>query len=408
MLTVDLVRARKRGKELKLIALDGPSRVRAIAMAEGILAIVAAHVGQTRGELETALEAIDAGPREYKLRDALAKLGVDRCEFEAEEAIDAEGLRSALFSHATAARRALGAGEVFDRAGIVGAVAERLGISAEALDRRMFADLRDAHVLNSFAPIRAQTLVELYERAQAQAVLLRAVQVTVDVRCASAAGARALFRRLKFLQLLYTITKTATGHRVVIDGPFSLFESVTKYGLKLAMIIPALDGCDAWEMVADLRWGKAREPLTFALSGGSVGRAGDAPELSDEVLALVRAFEKLGTPWSVTPARDILEMPGVGLSVPDLVFEKDGVKVYFEVMGYWSRAAVWKRVELVEAGLSQPVIFAVSARLRVSEEVLPDDAPGALYVYKTALSARAVAERLERIARCAQSARSAR
>jgi hypothetical protein len=46
------------------------------------------------------------------------------------------------------------------------------------------------------------------------------------------------------------------------------------------------------------------------------------------------------------------------------------VRVYLEVMGYWSRAAVWKRVELVQAGLAERVLFAVSSRLSVSEEVL--------------------------------------
>ena len=64
-------------------------------------------------------------------------------------------------------------------------------------------------------------------------------------------------------------------------------------------------------------------------------------------------------------------------------------------MGYWSRAAVWQRVELVKAGLDESVLFAVSTRLRVSEEVLEADLPGALYVYKRTMSARAIAERLD-------------
>jgi hypothetical protein len=86
--------------------------------------------------------------------------------------------------------------------------------------------------------------------------------------------------------------------------------------------------------------------------------------------------------------------------VPDLVFQATGadgkpVVVYLEVMGYWSRAAVWQRVELVQAGLRERVLFAVSSRLRVSEEVLDGDLPGALYVYKGTMSARTVLERLD-------------
>ena len=89
----------------------------------------------------------------------------------------------------------------------------------------------------------------------------------------------------------------------------------------------------------------------------------------------------------------------MGVCVPDLVFTHPDHKrrVYLEVMGYWSRDAVWKRVELVQSGLPHAVIFAVSSRLRVSEEVLDDDLPGQLYVYKGVIRARAILERLESI-----------
>jgi hypothetical protein len=49
----------------------------------------------------------------------------------------------------------------------------------------------------------------------------------------------------------------------------------------------------------------------------------------------------------------------------------------------------------VEAGLPHPIVFAVGSRLRVSEEVLDGDLPGRLYVYKGAMSARAVEGRLD-------------
>jgi hypothetical protein len=88
------------------------------------------------------------------------------------------------------------------------------------------------------------------------------------------------------------------------------------------------------------------------------------------------------------------------LCVPDLVFTHadSGECVYLEVLGFWSRPAVWRRVELVERGLPQRILFAVSQRLRVSEEALGDDVPGALFVYKRVLSARAILERVELLA----------
>jgi uncharacterized protein len=235
-------------------------------------------------------------------------------------------------------------------------------------------------------------------------VLLRAVKVTLDVRSTAASALRSLFHRLKFLRLLHTIEAREGGsHRIAIDGPFSLFESVTKYGLKLALVLPALEACDEWRLEADLRWGKERVPLVFRLAGRGTPVDAPAPALSDEVQQLARSFTALGTEWKVSASSDILELPGVGLCVPDLVFERPYYgpprdRVHLEVMGYWSRAAVWKRVELVKAGLAARILFAVSARLRVSEEVLDGSLPGALYVYKQTMNARAIAERLAQLA----------
>ena len=402
MLTADLVNARRRGNELKLVSLDAEGRERARAIAEVLIAAAAAHVGRSREDLTAALSAAEAGAREHRLRDGLTKLVEDRCEFDGGGDEDPETVRREVFLRASTTRAALGVAERFDREAVLAAVAAERGTSPEALERALFADLRGAHRLVAFEGVSAEALVASYESAQAQAVLLRAVRVTVDVQCSSAHALRALFRRLKFLRLLHSASIHGEGHRIVIDGPFSLFESVTKYGLQLALVLPALAGCDRWRLEADVRWGKERTPLVFRLAGETANGRADPARLPDEVEALRKTFSALDTPWHVSANTRILELPGVGLAVPDLVFERrrEGAprdRVYLEVMGYWSRAAVWKRVELVQAGLPERILFAVSAKLRVSEEVLEGDLPGALYVYKQTMSARAIAERLERL-----------
>jgi len=404
VLTVDLVNARRRGSELRLVLLDEASRPRAIALAGRLLVVVRAHLGRTCDELSAALDAVDVEAGDYRLKDGLTKLLEDRCDVEAPGGPEPEDLRRDVFIRASALRASLDMGRKLDRAAVLAEVAAERGISVDAVERGLFADLRGAQVLSKFDALGPETLVASYERAQAQAVLLRAVKVTVDVGLASAGATRALFRRLKFLQLLHVITRTDAGYRVVIDGPFSLFEAVTRYGQRLALVVPVLEGCETWKLEADVRWGKEKRPLVFRLEGGAPATAPEEPPLPDEVRALVKAFASLGTPWRAAANKTILELPGVGLTVPDVVFEKraaDGTaqRVYLEVMGYWSRAAVWQRVELVQAGLGEAVLFAVSSRLRVSEEVLDADLPGALYVYKGTMSAKAIAERLDGLTR---------
>ena len=99
----------------------------------------------------------------------------------------------------------------------------------------------------------------------------------------------------------------------------------------------------------------------------------------------------------------MLDLPGHGVCVPDLTFRHRRTRrvVHLEVMGYWSRDAVWRRVELVQAGLGEPIVFAVGQQLRVSEAVLDGELPGALYVYKRTMSAKAVVERVEAVAAAA-------
>ena len=100
-------------------------------------------------------------------------------------------------------------------------------------------------------------------------------------------------------------------------------------------------------------------------------------------------------------ADTILDLPGVGLCVPDLSFRRGRSKrrVHVEVLGYWSRDAVWKRVELARAGLSEKVLFCASSRLRVSEAVLEDGSNASLLVYKGVIPLARMEEKLEALSR---------
>ena len=400
MLTTDLVRVRRRAGRISPSPLREAERKRLRAVADAYVAAARACVGRTRGEFEAACDDVPSAATDYKLVKGLRKLVRDRCTFEVRDDVDPPALRRAVFAQAAAARRDLDGAAVFDRDAVIGTVAARLDLAAENILDALFADLKANHVLTAFDAIDGPALMEAFEFAQQQAILLRAVRVAITFQRPDPGGLRLFFRRLKFHRLLYRATRLPDDAcRVEIDGPFSLFQSVTTYGLQLAMLLPVLPACGSgWELEADIRWGSGRQPLEFRLEGDPSAKAGgDDLRLPDEVARLRDRFDGMRTPWKVAVAHDLLDLPGVGLCVPDLVFTHDASdrRVYLEVLGYWSREAVWRRVDLVEAGLPQPIVFAVSSRLRVSEEVLDEDLPGRLYVYKGVMSARAVEELLD-------------
>ena len=196
------------------------------------------------------------------------------------------------------------------------------------------------------------------------------------------------------------------GYRITIDGPFSLFESVTKYGLQLALAYPAIAACGRSTLEADLRWGKERRPLRFVVSAATPSETARRPTCRRCPTRwrplLRRAGRSRRTAPGASRAASRPDRPARRRrAVPDLELRhtRAAARVLLEVLGFWSRDAVWKRIELAERGLPDPIVFAVSKHLRVSEAALPDDLPAALYVYAHTMSARAV---LEKAAACAR------
>src|SRR6202012_2724553 len=120
-------------------------------------------------------------------------------------------------------------------------------------------------------------------------------------------------------------------------------ESVTKYGLELALLLPALEACQRVKLEAELRWGKRREPLKFACELGS-GREAELTPARDEVAALLAEFAENAS-WRAELAQEVLDLPGIGLCVPDVCFTNraTGEQVLCELLGFWNRAAVWRR-----------------------------------------------------------------
>lgn len=400
MLTTDLVRVRRRAGHLHVPALRPAEKKRLLAVAEQYVAAARAAVGRTRAAFEAACGEAPCKATDHKLVKGLRKLVEDRCVFEVPEDVDPPALRRAVFARAAEVRRALDDDAGFDADAVIETGAAAFDVPAGEVRDALFADLRENHVLTSFDAISAPALVESYETARKQAVLLRAARVSVTFRRPDPGGFRLFFRRLKFHRLLYTATRLPGGAcRIDIDGPFSLFRSVTTYGLQLALLLPVLEACGPrWELDADILWGPERRRLRFRLEGDpSAAAARDDARLPDEVARLYDRFRKAKSAWGAEVAHAVLDLPGAGLCVPDLLFthRPTGRRVFFEALGYWSREAVWRRVELVEAGLPHPIVFAVSSRLRVSEEVLDEALPGRLYVYKGVMSARAVEERLD-------------
>jgi len=400
LLTVDLVRARRKGEALVPVYIRGAAVDRLLPVARAYLDVHASMVGSTRDEVDDVLAAIEVPARDRVAALGLRKVIEDRCEYEITAGVDPEAIRADVFWAAARAHRALDVKAELDRGAVIAEAAVRLGISPEAVEAGLYADLRGSEILKSVEVLTPEAAVERYNLGLAQAILLRAVRVTVHVEGEGAAAYRRLFRAARFHQLIHVVKgDPQAGYTLSLDGPFSLFDSVQRYGFRLALFLPSVLTFQSFQVRADVLWGKERAPAVFTIDPGDelVPHLPPEPEAATELDAFRAAFGRLESEWTVKKSERIFALPGEVVCVPDLVFESrdTGERVFLEVFGFWSRAAVWQRVELLRKG-SFPgrILLAVGKQLRVSEEVLGEEDAGELYVYKMTMSPRAVLERL--------------
>src|SRR6266508_1720833 len=99
MLTADLLCARTYKGEVRPVYLDATDPEHR-EIASDLIALVSAHVGRVRGQIEDALADLVGEGTDYLLHRGLAKLLFDRCEFEVDASCDPVELRRRVFERA--------------------------------------------------------------------------------------------------------------------------------------------------------------------------------------------------------------------------------------------------------------------------------------------------------------------
>jgi uncharacterized protein len=373
MLTGKQVRVRFVRNKLVPQYLDGHSD-HWTGVAEQLLLVFRDAPGRTRGELTEALaDLVGDGPTQL-VHQGFAKLLEDRCEFEVASDIAPDQVREHVFKAAAEYRaEAIKAGKPFDRAAVLEQVATELGVTPEQVDVGLFADLKDEQKVITFDDTTAEWLLRRYNVALAQAVLLRCTEMEVKVWGETPARFRQLFRAVKFHRLICSIrNEGGNGYSLRLDGPLSLFSSTQKYGLQLALFLPALLHCRAFDLKATVRWGADRKEKLFTLSGTD-GLRSHLPDFGmyepRELTMFEDNFKNGVADWLI--ASDPAPMPVDGVTwVPDfkLTHTPTGKEVFVEMIGFWRRVNLADHYKRLKRGIPGQFVLAVGEANRADEE----------------------------------------
>jgi predicted nuclease of restriction endonuclease-like RecB superfamily len=344
-----------------------------LGVAEQLLFAFRDAPGRTRGELEAELaDMANEGPGQL-VRQGLAKLLEDRCEFEVASDAPPDRVREVVFRtaaahHATAA----GAGRRFDRDAVLSAAATELQILPEQVDLALFADLKNEQRVLKFNDCTPEQLLHRYNEALAQAVLLRSTGMEVRVWNQTPARFRQLFRTIKFRRLICTIRPAGgNGYTLHLDGPLSLFSSTQKYGLQLALFLPVLLHCKAFELRAAVRWGAQKKEKVFILSE-SDGLRSHTPDFGmytpRELTNFEDNFRSSVTDWIISSDPQPIPVEGTTW-VPDftLTHAKTGKVVFVEIIGFWRKTNIEEHYKRLKRTLTGKFVLVVSEQYRADE-----------------------------------------
>jgi predicted nuclease of restriction endonuclease-like RecB superfamily len=383
MLTGNLVRVRYAKQRIVPYYIDAADSDW-LAAGERLLDLFRGQEGRTRGQLEEDLADAFGDEGGQLVYRGLAKLLEDRCEFEIVSGQPPDRLREAVFRAAAEYRQSgsapPGAKEIarpvsFDREAVLKRVADELGMTAAEVDQGLFADLKGEQRLIRFRDISAERLLQRYNVALAQAVLLRSTRVHVAIRHEPPARYRQLLRRVKFHRLICEMERTGDhSYLLHLDGPLSLFSATQKYGLQLALFLPAVLLCRDFEVNAELGWGPQRRPKTFTLApaDGLVSYLSDSGTyVPPELGMFVELFRKKVETWDIAEETEVFPL-GDGFWVPDfrLTHRATGRSVHLEVLGFWRKSSAEVHLQRLKRHAPEPFLLAVSDGLRIDEAEL--------------------------------------
>jgi uncharacterized protein len=340
-------------------------------VAAQILEVFRGQEGISRGELEEEIEEAIGNHPGQLVHQGLAKLLEDRCDFEVVSGHPPEELREQVFRLA-AQQRAAGS---FNREAVLKSVAQELNSTPAVVEQGLFADLKSEQRLVKFEDTTVNRLVERYNVALAQAILMRSTGVEVTIRNEPPARFRQLFRASKFHRLVLEVEQVARGTTILrLDGPLSLFTATQKYGLQLALFLPWILQCKDFELRADVLWGAKRKPKDFVLTSadGLVSHLPDYASYSPpELTMFAELFRKRNPDWTIEEETEVIPL-GKGIWVPDyrLRYNLTGQTIYLEVLGYWRRSSAEKHLANLRKHAPGAFILAVSEQLKIDEEEL--------------------------------------
>ena len=292
-----------------------------------------------------------------------------------------------------------------ERTQIMNTIASRLGVSKGNIDEDMWSDLEENMILDRFYKITPEQLIAWYNLSLMQTLLFNCTQLEFSVFGGS--NWKRVLRDVKRLGLMYNLQQQLLQNEsqqkyqqgdgmqdksdvsvygdgirsntilvCSVDGPLSIFKLTDRYGTSIAKLLPSIISAEAWTIKAwivrkTLSYGKKmyefqisneesptliREPYrdigkknsdrkedfsNFNPTFGSVYYDSGVEE------KFATKFEQSANGWKLIREPDPLIVSNGKALIPDFMFEKYGRRIYLEIVGFWTKEYLNKKLQKI-------------------------------------------------------------
>jgi predicted nuclease of restriction endonuclease-like RecB superfamily len=315
-------------------------------------------VGEKKKTLKKIADDLEDEGYDYHLVRGLSLLLDRKSVFKCASQTDPPELRRQIFQ---ATGKSGPATTLEQRRKIIEKIASQLRISRERIEESMYADLESELIMQNFNPVSAQELLENYNLSLTQTLLFDSTELKFTV----SANWQKIFFKAKKLGLIYDAYKE-NEFWVKIDGPASLFKLTRRYGTAIAKLLPAIIDSPRWTIEAKILWKFTNQIYTFKLESwrhqplfGTQQTIESFDSKVEEDFA--NRFQALDSGWRLKREPEPV-LAGKQVLIPDFSFERDGAKLYMEVVGFWTNDYLSRKIQKLKK-TSERILVAIDETL---------------------------------------------
>jgi predicted nuclease of restriction endonuclease-like RecB superfamily len=328
-----------------------------LSAAEAVISAYAGSIGLKRWEIREKVRDLEDAYGDYRLVRGLAALVERSCTFTSKASVNPLEVRHSLF--AEAARRGFPTSPEA-REEIIRGVASALGLQPQQVEESMYADLDSEEALESCPSISPIDLLKQYNLSLTQTLLFN----STEMEFTASGNWQRIFRAIKYYGLMYMAYRRSGVTYVKLNGSISIFKLTRRYGTALAKVIPEVVRGSPWRMEAKIL--RSNRLLTFRIDSQRHGWLFPELQAAEEYDSAVEEefaeqFRRMGEAWALRREPEPIEA-GSTIMIPDFSFTFGGKTVYMEIVGFWTREYLRRKIEKLSE-VRAPIIVAVDEEL---------------------------------------------